>query len=115
MKLLEAFNEMDKGKKIRHKDWKEGTYICKNEEGKIVWQSGYMFSGLDGFNFNDDSWQEYEERKDAPQLFKDLYKLAKEYSMEHIWWGAYYDVDDDYIEKLYEQLEGLNKIYKLDE
>lgn len=57
MKFLEAMQELESGKKVRRKDWKDGSYLIPDDNKIIDISDGHQRSlyafGLPDFNADD--------------------------------------------------------------
>lgn len=120
MKTLEALKCINDGKRMRKIRWREGYYVYKNNEGNLTTWNGSLYHL--GINFNDE-WEEYDNRFPIAKEWKDLYKAVKSIN-------GIFECDSDCgncilgdvevscqnlnMEAFIEELENLNKIYKLD-
>lgn len=122
MKLHEAVELIEQGKKVRLPWWGEKRYVHANEKNCIVDQEGQaamIYGALC------DDWELVEEpveveKMEAPQIFKDLYKVVNEILLlrfeEDIILQFIKDNDYEYpLVDLKHLLEALNNIYNLDD
>ena len=77
MKLHEAIQMIEQGKKMRLPWWGPERYVCVDNKNCIVDQNGQaalIYGALC------DDWEEFKEMKkeEAPQVFKDLYRIVNE-------------------------------------
>lgn len=116
MNMVEAMEALLIGKKVRRTGWVDNAYIYEMG-GSLYDQNGRVC----GFtSSNESEWEVYDDRKEAPQAYKDLYKLIDILYNDvdviddvHTQWTDKHG-EDDYIIKLYQQLQQMNKEYKLD-
>lgn len=117
MKLYEAMEKMYEGEKIRRKDWYERCYIYLNNDDVIVdeRENKFYITNVGG------DWEVVEEgRKDALEVFKELYRVVNEIQDLHIHDNIIikYIENNDYrymIDELKYLLDMMNNVYKLDE
>ena len=123
MKLYEAMEKMYEGEKIRRKDWYENCYIYLNNDDVIVdeRENKFYITNVGG------DWEVVEEvemieegRKDALEVFKELYRTVNEIQDLHIYDNIIlkFIEQNDYryvIDELKVLLDMMNNVYKLDE
>ena len=122
MKLYEAMEKMYEGEKIRRKDWYENCYIYLNNDDVIVdeRENKFYITNVGG------DWEVVEEvemieegRKDALEVFKELYRTVNEIQDLHIYDNIIlkFIEQNDYryvIDELKVLLDMMNNVYKLD-
>ena len=122
MKYWEAIKCLEEGKKVRHMSWHDDNYLYTDSRGVVRKNIGGVSCIYKEVIDVDSKWELYDDRKEVPQIVKDLYKSLEMYSDENIcdkyetcgscpFWG--YDFCGD-ITKLWEELQKMNKEYKLD-
>lgn len=114
MKLWEAMQAVEEGKKVCHSDSLVTSDGIDSVERLIeVAHYGKLHDG----------WELYDGREEPDQVTKDLYTLVKRVSENWCTYDDYLDNDSvedaigdtvDYVSKLYLQLSEMNKYYKLD-
>lgn len=109
MKYWEAMKSIDEGKKVRHKSWADGCYICKNDLGDVVNSDDDPYVEIFIYSFNDYHWEIYDDRKEAPQSLKNLAKALIDYYADDFAYGKI----DVLTNKLFFELDALNEIYKI--
>lgn len=129
MNIWAAIKELQEGKKIRESHYAEGVYLYMDDDGYIRFNEGEKYRFMSGINLNDDEWEIYEEleeevkckRKEAEERVKCLFNIICDmnanwtqynYFLENE--GCIFD-DEDYVNKLCQQLCIMNQYYKLDE
>lgn len=127
MKLWEAIKELQEGKRIRESHYAKGVYLYMDDDGYIRFNEGEKYRFMSGVNLDDDEWEIYEEleekkkyeRKEVPNDLKKVYKSVGEFwgSHSHDFYGEYITetFEENYLLKLWNQLCGMNKYFKLDE
>ena len=126
MKMWEAIQLLEEGKKVRSVAWEKGMYIWKNDEGEYVTEEGISIMYLNGGALSTE-WEVYEERKDVALAWRIMYKKiteAEEFVDDYLnssYLCSKYECHDCVFEKaccafynLFEILGELNKEYKLD-
>ena len=121
MKLHEAIKHMEEGKKVRLPYWNKDKYVCVNEKNCIVDHEGQitMIYGI-----LSDEWELVEdkpkfERMEAPQVFKDLYKVVNDVMKlpfeDDIILQFIKNNDYEYsLDSLQHLLNAMNNLYNLD-
>lgn len=118
MKLWEALRIMEDGGKVTHQDWKADEYITSNGFGDIVDEDGVVFHLTCTHCLMDDGWEVFDERHEASEQLKNLYKAVK--SIRHKIYPEYSHLMHDHlclvdcIYDLSDILDRINKDYKLD-
>lgn len=121
MKVYEAMKALGEGKKIKKRNWEHDAYLVIDEDLDILDEEGNEFEF--GFiNLNDDDWEIVDEREEADQLLKDLYKILDtflDYDYNQYDVFLYDEPQDEYkdidhMRGLFIQLKEMNKYYKLD-
>lgn len=127
MKTWEAMKALEEGKKVRQVDWEPDEYIVINfkysTDSKIVDEKG----NPSYIQLVDYEWEIYDDRKDAPLAWRMLYKKlieAAEFIEGEISTGYVCNKGEchdcpftmlcDLYSDLFEELERLNKYFKLD-
>lgn len=106
MNTWEAIKLLQEGKKIREKRWDPNKYIYK--VGKNIYNENKQlcYLAIKG----DEEWELYDDRKEAPQEIKDLYKAINNIKSNGILSNKTYITLLD----LQSALNTLNKKYKID-
>ena len=117
MKFWEAMKSLEEGKKVRHISWYDAHYL-------YIDNCGIVRHSIGGEEYKEvvdmhSEWELYDDRKEVPKIFKDLYKLINE--IEGMKWNddvyiQWVDSNykENYVTPLYKQLSKINKEYKLD-
>lgn len=125
MKLAEALEMLEKGKKIRKKSYPENQWLMIAENGTLIDESGVHVDFklipdiLTKEDLANDVWELFDDRDEIAKEWKDLYNaiMTIDYKYETADYKTYQLVEEfgeSMIDYLYELLESMNKIYKLD-
>lgn len=126
MKTWEAMKALEEGKKVRHVYWEQDKYIVidfTSAYNHIVDEKG----NLSCINETNDEWEIYDDRKNVPLVWRMMYKkivelaefidgetstgyLCNKGECHDCPFAMLCDLYDD----LSEELERLNRLYKLD-
>ncbi len=125
MNLREAIEALEKGKRIRQSNYAKGVYLFMDEDGNIRFHDGEKCRCMSGVNLLDE-WELYEDekedekdtREDVDDYIKELYKII---CIMYDEYTSYNDILENctehdginYILKLYNQLDDMNKYYKI--
>lgn len=71
MKFWEAMKEMEKGKKVRNKDWTDEQYIYLTADNEIFDEHNNECY-LNFIGTKDSEWEIYDDRKPSPTILKTL-------------------------------------------
>ena len=126
MNLWGAIKELQEGKRIRQSHYAKGIYLYMDDDGYIRFNDGEKYRFMSGVNLDDDKWVIYEDekedekdtREDVDDYIKELYKII---CIMYDEYTSYNDILENctkhdginYILKLYNQLDDMNKYYKI--
>lgn len=112
MKFWEAMKCLEEGKKVRKCEWRKDEYIYIDEN--VILTQGKLKYNF--YNPTNSEWEIYDDRKEADDITKELYKVTMKACRCAT--SYFYFINNtensNYILKLCDQLEEMNKYYKLD-
>ena len=123
MRCWQAIKALEEGKKVRRKEWGQEAYIeWRNQDisNVITDEEGQPYELGILYCTDDNEWELYDDRKDCPKVFKDLWKVFQATQNDNIvavekFWA---DVPFSFI-TLHQEMERLlnemNQDYKLDD
>ena len=77
MKFWQAMKALEEGKKVRRRNWEHGEYIEWEDcdiNNNVTDEKGIVFELSTLYCVDDNEWEIYDDRKDCPKVFKDLWK-----------------------------------------
>lgn len=125
MKLTEALEMLEKGKKIRKKTYPENQYLMIDKDNVLVDATGVRVDYrlipdiLSKEDLVNDVWELFDDREEIEKEWKDLYNAVMmiDYKYETADYKTYSLVEEfgeSMMDELYEILDKMNEKYKLD-